>query len=121
MHVTPAHRTVAEKFVFQKDREDAFVPDSLLDLVTFLYSAEEAEVVAVLGFVGLPARAIARRLKRPVREVRPILEALSQFNIPTIIAKSHFEAVIDPGQCVGCSRNTPPFTFQGPGTGRNSS
>ncbi len=77
MHVTRAHRTVAEKFVFQKDRQDAFIPDSLLDLVTFLYTEEEAEVVSALGFVGLPARAIARRLKRPVREVRPVLDSLS--------------------------------------------
>ena len=77
MHATRAHRTVAEKFVFQKDRQDAFIPESLLALVTFLYTEEEAEVVSALGFVGLPARAIARRLRRPVREVRPILDSLS--------------------------------------------
>ena len=77
MYVTPAHRSLAQKFVFQKNREDAFVPDSLLDLVTFTYTEEEAEVVSALGFLGLPARAIARKLKRPVREVTPILESLS--------------------------------------------
>ncbi len=77
MQVTPAHRTLAEKFVFQQGRRDAFVPDSLLDLVTFLYTEEEAEIVSALGFVGLPARAVARRLRRPVREVRPILESLA--------------------------------------------
>ncbi len=77
MYITPAQRTLAEKFVFQKDRPDAFVPDSLLDLVAFLYTEQEAEVVSALGYVGLPARAIARRLKRPVREVRPILESLA--------------------------------------------
>ena len=38
MHATRAHRTVAEKFVFQQDRQEAFIPDSLLDLVTFLYT-----------------------------------------------------------------------------------
>jgi electron transport complex protein RnfB len=75
--VTPAHRSLAERFVFQRNREDAFVPDSLLDLVTFVYSEEEAAVVSALGFVGLPARVVARRLKRPVREVRPILESLA--------------------------------------------
>ena len=60
MYATPAHRSLAEKFVFQKNRQDAFVPDSLLDLVTFTYTEEEAGVVSALGFVGLPARAIAR-------------------------------------------------------------
>jgi Pyruvate/2-oxoacid:ferredoxin oxidoreductase delta subunit len=77
MYVTPAHRSLAEKFIFQKNRQNPFVPDSLLDLVAFAYTEEEAEVVSALGFVGLPARTIARRLKRPVREVRPILESLS--------------------------------------------
>jgi NAD-dependent dihydropyrimidine dehydrogenase PreA subunit len=77
MQATPAHRALAERFVFQKDRPDAYVPDSLLDLVSFVYTEEEAAVVSALGFVGLPARVIARRVKRPVREVRPILESLS--------------------------------------------
>jgi len=77
MHVTPAHRTVAEKFVFQKDQPDAFIPDSLLDLIAFIYTEEEAEIVSALEFMGLPARVVARRVKRPVREVRPILESLS--------------------------------------------
>ncbi len=77
MQVTPAHRSLAEKFVFQQGREDAFIPDSLLDLVSFVYTEEEAEIVSALPFVALPARAIARRVKRPVREVRPILESLS--------------------------------------------
>ena len=77
MYVTPAHRSLAEKFMFQKSRQDAFVPDSLLDLVRFAYTEEEAEVVSALGFVSLPARAIARRMRRPVREVRPTLESLS--------------------------------------------
>jgi NAD-dependent dihydropyrimidine dehydrogenase PreA subunit len=30
------------------------------------------------------------------------LRILSQFNIPTIIAKSHFEATIDTKRCIGC-------------------
>jgi len=77
MYATPAHRSLAEKFVFQKNRQDAFVPDSLLELVAFVYTEEEAEVVSALGFVGLPARAIARRMKRPFREVRPTLESLA--------------------------------------------
>jgi NAD-dependent dihydropyrimidine dehydrogenase PreA subunit len=77
MQATAAHRRLAERFVFQRNRPDAFVPDSLLDLVAFLYTEEEAEIVSSVGYIGLPARAIARRLKRPVRQVRPILESLA--------------------------------------------
>lgn len=78
MHVTPAHKKLAEKFVFQGNRPDPFLPDSLLQLVAFLYTEEEAEIVSALGFVGLPARVIARRLKRPLGDVRPILESLAE-------------------------------------------
>jgi NAD-dependent dihydropyrimidine dehydrogenase PreA subunit len=78
MQVTPAHRDLAGKFIFQQNRQDPYLPDSLLDLVAFLYTEEEAAVVSGLGFVGRPARAVARRLKRPVQEVRPVLESLAE-------------------------------------------
>ena len=77
MDATTAHRTLAEKFMYKDSWKDAIVPDSLLKLVSFAYSEEEAEVVSALGYAPLPARAVARKLKRPVREVRPILKSLT--------------------------------------------
>jgi len=71
------HRTLAEKFMFKHVWEDTFVPDSLLEFVKFVYSEEEAEIVAAMSSTPMPARAIARRLKRSAQEVAPILETLA--------------------------------------------
>ena len=77
MQTTDAHRALAEKFVFTKDGSDGRIPDSLVDLVKFVYSEEEARVVLALGFTPIPARAVALKMKRPVREIVPILEAMA--------------------------------------------
>jgi NAD-dependent dihydropyrimidine dehydrogenase PreA subunit len=77
MQTSPAYRRLAEKFVFKKSWEDVIVPDSLLKIVTFLFTEEEAEIVEKLSFLGTTARAVARKMNRPVAEVEPILKSLS--------------------------------------------
>ena len=77
MQTTQAHRALAEKFLYKGTWETDFLPDSLLDLVRFVYSEEEARVVTALGAAPLPALAVARKMKRPVREISPILERLA--------------------------------------------
>ena len=77
MQPTEAHRKLAEKFMFKKLWKEAFVSDALIKLAAHAYTEEEAEVVNALGFAAMPALAIARKLKRPVSEVSPILKSLA--------------------------------------------
>jgi Pyruvate/2-oxoacid:ferredoxin oxidoreductase delta subunit len=71
------HHALAEKFMFKHVWNHTFVPDSLLEFVRFVYSDEEAEIVIALSTTPLPARAVARKLKRPFQEVAPVLESLA--------------------------------------------
>jgi len=78
MTTTPAHRTLAEKYVFKSSWEDAPVPDSLVEMVTFLFTEEEAEVLNALSLYPKPAWAIARKMGRPIREIKPVLDSLAE-------------------------------------------
>jgi len=71
------YHALAEKFMYRKVWEDAILPDSLLDLVRFVYSEEEAGIVLALGVTPMPAAIVARRVKRPLSEVSPILQKLA--------------------------------------------
>jgi hypothetical protein len=51
------HRRLAEKFLFKGTWDHTFLPDSLLELVRFVYSEEEADIVTALGMTPLPASA----------------------------------------------------------------
>lgn len=75
---TPAHRALAEKYVFKQSWKDAPVPDSLVEMVTFLFTEEEAEVLNALSFTPKSARAVARKVGRPVREIKPVLDSLAE-------------------------------------------
>ncbi len=77
MHATEAHRELAEKFLYKGVWDHSFLPDSLIELVRFVYSDEEARIVLALGTTPLPALAVARRVRRPVSEVSPILRRLA--------------------------------------------
>lgn len=77
MSATPAHRTLAEKYVFKNSWREAPIPDSLVEMVTFLFTEEEAEVLNALSLTPKPARTIARKVGRPTREVKPILDSLA--------------------------------------------
>jgi len=71
------HRALAEKFMYRGVWDENFLPDSLLALVRFVYSEEEAAAVLTLGVTPLPAAIIARRLHRPLSEVSPLLRRLA--------------------------------------------
>ena len=77
MEASNAHRKLAEKFMYRRYWKGVIVPDSLCSLVVLAYTEEEAELVCALGFMTAPARVVARRVKRPVAEVAPLLESLS--------------------------------------------
>ncbi len=78
MPSTPAHKRLAGKFMFKKTFPQGFESDALVELVAHIYTEEEASVACALSFTPKPAALIARRLKRPVSEIRPILEAMSE-------------------------------------------
>jgi len=78
MKLIPAYRTLAEKMVFQQNNKDFNMPDSVLKIVSFAYTEEEAQIACHLGFIPRTAKAIARKVKRPLHEVEPVLESLSE-------------------------------------------
>jgi len=77
MQFTPSHKALARRFIMSNTYKHDFLPDSLLKLVAFAYSEEEAGIVTALGTMPKPAMAIAKKVNRPVHEVAPILESLS--------------------------------------------
>ena len=78
MNITKAHVALAEKFLFKENLlKDVPVPDSLKKLTALAFTEEEAELVLCLTFTSKTATQIARRAKRPVAEVRPLLESLA--------------------------------------------
>ncbi|MBU2489600.1 MAG: 4Fe-4S dicluster domain-containing protein [Proteobacteria bacterium] len=77
MTITQAHIQLAEKFMHKQYWESVIVPESLKSLVALAYTEEEAQLVHALSFANATAGKIARLVKRPVGEVRPMLESLS--------------------------------------------
>lgn len=75
--ITRAHDLLAEKFMHRRYWKGVLVPDSMRKLVALAYTEEEAALVCTLSFATLPAWAVARRVKRPIDEVRPLLESLA--------------------------------------------
>ena len=74
----PAHKRLAEKFLFKKHYPNALVGDALLELVAHMYTEEEAGLACLLSFAPLPAAVIAKKAHRPVAEVRPILDSMAE-------------------------------------------
>ena len=58
--------------------KEAFVSDSLVELLALTYTEEEARIVDVVGFIGVPAWVVALRVKRPLGEVSAILKSLDE-------------------------------------------
>ncbi len=77
MQITTNHRALAKKFLFEQSQQDSIIPDSLLKMVAFAYTEEEAEIVTRLGVIPRTADVIAQRLNRPLNEVEPILKSLA--------------------------------------------
>ena len=73
-----SHRKLAEKFALVELLGKTVVTDSLLALVRFTFTEEEAEIVAALGPAPLPVRAVALKLGRRAVTVRPVLESLAE-------------------------------------------
>ena len=78
MQITDAHRALGDKYLYRTTFKDIPVPDSLLQLLAYTFTEEEAQVVNCLSFAMHGPGAIARKLKRPVDEVRPILQSLAE-------------------------------------------
>jgi len=75
---TPAYRTLTEKLVYQHKNEDFNMPDSLLKIISFVFTEEEAEIASHLTYFPRTAKAIARRVTRPLHEVEPVLKSLAE-------------------------------------------
>ena len=77
MKLNAAYRTLAKKMVYQQSNKDFNVPDSLLKIISFAYTEEEAQIASHLGFVPRAARVIAGKAMRPLQEVEPVLKSLA--------------------------------------------
>lgn len=77
MEITQAHREAAAKLVFREAWDEIPVTDSLLGLVAFTFTEEEAQLVAALRAAPARARTMARRVNRPVEKIEPLLESLA--------------------------------------------
>jgi NAD-dependent dihydropyrimidine dehydrogenase PreA subunit len=78
MQPTPTYRALAEKVVGTEKYPEIAVPDSLYPLLAHMYTDEEAEIVLSLQGGMKTAKAIAKKVHRPVGEVRPILKSLAE-------------------------------------------
>ena len=78
MKLTPAYRTLAEKILFQQNNKDFKTPDSLLKIVSFAFTEEEAQIASHLGFIPRTATAIVGKVRRPLHEVEPVLTSLAE-------------------------------------------
>ncbi len=89
MQLNLAHRTLAEKLLFQKNNKEFNVPDSFLKIVSFVFTEEEAQIANHLGFIPRTAKVIAQRVKRPLHEVEPVLKSLAKRVLILSIAKKN--------------------------------
>ena len=78
MQPTPTYRALAEKVVGTEKYPEIVVPEALYPLLAHMYTEEEAEIVLRLQGGMKTAKAIAKKVHRPVGEVRPILESLAE-------------------------------------------
>lgn len=78
MQLSSSHKALARRFIMTDTFKHDFLPDSLLNLVSFAYTEEEAEIATALKKGMTPAEPIAKKVNRPVDEVVPILESLSK-------------------------------------------
>jgi Pyruvate/2-oxoacid:ferredoxin oxidoreductase delta subunit len=89
MKSTPAYRTLAEKLVFLHNNKDFNIPESLLKVVSFAFTEEEAQIASHLSYFPRTAKAIARKVMRPLHEVDPVLESLAQRVLIISVAKKN--------------------------------
>ena len=73
MKLDPAYRILAKKMAYQQDNKDFSMPESLLKIFTFAYTEEEARIASHLGFIPRTEKVIARKARRPLHEVEPVL------------------------------------------------
>ena len=78
MKSTPAYRTLTEKLVYQHNNKDFNIPDSLMKIISFVFTEEEAEIASHLSYIPRTAKAIARKAMRPLHEVEPVLKSLAE-------------------------------------------
>ena len=78
MKSTPAYRTLAEKLIFLHNNKDFNIPDSLLKIISFVFTDEEAEIASHLTYIPRRATVIAQKVMRPLHEVEPVLKSLAE-------------------------------------------
>ena len=73
-----AYRTLTEKLVFMHNSKNFNMPDSLLKIISFAFTEEEAQIASHLGLIPRTAKVIARKVMRPLHEVEPVLQSLAE-------------------------------------------
>ncbi|UCD85634.1 MAG: hypothetical protein JSU92_05440 [Deltaproteobacteria bacterium] len=78
MQIGPAHRALAEKYLHKDTFKEIIVLDSLLNVLAYTFTEEEAEIINQLGMKMQSPKSIAKKVNRPVDEVQPILQSLAE-------------------------------------------
>ncbi len=78
MPTTDTYQALAKHFLRIKTYDEVEIPDSLYTLLKFLYSEEEAEIALTLASGMQSAKTVAKKVNRPVEEVKPILNSLKE-------------------------------------------
>ena len=78
MRSTPAYRTLTEKLVYQHKNKDFKMPDSLMKIISFVFTEEEAEIASHLTYIPRTAKVISTKVRRPLHEVEPVLKSLAE-------------------------------------------
>ena len=78
MQSSYTYHALAERFLQTTKYPDIKVPESIIKLLNHMFTEEEAEIVLCLKDGNQTARAVAKKVHRPVAEVRPILQDLAK-------------------------------------------
>ena len=73
-----AYGVLAEKFLRTTTFPEVIIPDSLIQLLKYMYTEEEVEIVSKMSWGMKGAKSIAKMVNRPVEEVKPILDSLGK-------------------------------------------
>ena len=74
--ISKAHRKLARRMTRLPMKTP--ISDSLLEILTLLFTEEEAEIVRQIPYLNATAAKVAQKVKRPVAEVNSILKDLAE-------------------------------------------
>ncbi len=79
--ITNAHKQLARRFNKPPMPYKTLPTEALMEILEMLFTEEEALIVSKIPMLNASADKIAKRVKRPVDEVRPILDGMVELQL----------------------------------------